>query len=230
VERRGDAQLQQARGLARIEPGPVQKLTPRPSGKSLAQAVGLLGFGLIAACHNVNLGDNDYPLQNPAPTKLLLIHGTIDASLDIKFRIRWRAENPHCRYAASWIEGAFAPYTAWSTLAIARQGDKFSARVPIDGVLPGRCQWGFAGVKFGGPTGFATELVATNSYPLRPGQSANGVAALRCKWKTEPGSVEGERGIRCTWPDDEDRNASVSGGVLWWHPDASDLEVHFIAD
>lgn len=232
MERRGDAQLQQARGLARIGPGLVRTLTQRLFRTRLAQAAGLLAVSWIAGCNgqNISPNDSDYPQQNPAPTKFLLIHGTIDASLDVNFRIRWRAENPHCKYAASWIEGAFAPYTAWSTLAIARQGDKFSARVPIDGVLPGRCQWDFAGVKFGGPTGFTTELIATNSYPLRPGQSPNGVVVLHCKWKADPGNVEGERGIQCSWPKNEDPNASVLGGLLWWHPEASELEVHFVAE
>jgi hypothetical protein len=42
--------------------------------------------------------------------------------------------------------------------------------------------------------------------------------------------VEGEHGIECRWPKEEDRSASVLGGVLWWHQEANDLEVHFIAD
>jgi hypothetical protein len=190
----------------------------------------LLASCSIVACSNVTPGDWNYPQQNPHPSKFLSVHGTMDPSLDIDFRMQWRAENPRCWWAASWIEGAFPRYTAWTELAIPRQGDKFSTRIPIDGVLPGRCQWSFAGVRFAGGKGFSQQLIATNSYPLRPGQSPNGVAVLRCKWATEPGNVEGEHGIECRWPKEEDRSASVRGGVLWWHPEAEDLEVHFIAD
>jgi hypothetical protein len=82
---------------------------------------------------------------------------------------------------------------------------------------------------FGGPIGFRTSLIITNSLPLRPGQSADGVLVLSCKWTTKPGVVGGERGIDCAWPKNEDRNASASGGVLWC-TEASDLEVHFIAE
>jgi hypothetical protein len=200
------------------------------SSKNLsAQLIGLLGLCSIAGCGtNVAPGDWDYPVNNPAPKQFLSVHGTMDPSLDIDFRTDWRSENPHCQYICAWSEAGPFTYTARTALPITQQGDKFSARVSVDGVLPGRCQWRFAGVTFDGRTGFRTELIATNSYPLRPGQSPNGVAVLHCKWTTY--IADGQRGISCTWPKDEDRNASVLGGVLWWHPEATELEVHFIAD
>jgi hypothetical protein len=191
-----------------------------------------LGLCAITRCYagNVAPGDENYPRSNPSPSKFLTLHGTIDPALDLSFRVDWRASDPHCQFAASWIEGAFVPYSAWSALTFSHLGGIFSVRIPIDGVLPGRCQWRFAGVRFGGSVGFKTELIATNSYPLQPGQSPNGIAVLRCKWNSEPHSVDGDRAVRCSWPKDEDPNASVLGGVLWWHPEANDLEVHFIAD
>jgi hypothetical protein len=210
----------------------VRRFNARTSGG----AVNVLGLWLIALLvggstgRNVEPGDRDWPVVNPTPTRFLYLHGTINPSLDIRFRILWRARNADCYWAASWIEGAFPPYTAWNPLDITRNGQQFHVRIPLDGVLPGRCQWAFDGLKFSGPTGFTTTLVATNSYPLRPGQSPDGIATLSCGWKTEPGNVEGERGIRCRWPKDEDENASVLGGVLWWHPEARDFEVHFAAE
>ena len=196
----------------------------------LSSALLSFGLGMLAACGtNVSPGERNYPKANREPTHFLGVHGTIDAALDLNFRVIWVATNPNCVYAASWIEGAFAPYRASSPLMVDRRGDNFSIRVPIDGVLPGGCEWRFNGVSFGGPSGFRTTLIATNSYALRQGQSPNGTAVLRCKWKTEPGNVEGERGIRCSWPKEEDPNTSVLGGILWWHPEARELEAHFIA-
>jgi hypothetical protein len=189
-----------------------------------------LGLFWIAGCNagNVKAGHADYPEHNPVPKSFLFMHGTIDTALDVDFRIEWHAEAPGCRYATSRVEGAYAWYTAWSPLTIVRQGDGFSARVPIDGVLPGRCQWRFGGVTFGGKAGYRTALVATNSYPLKPGQSPNGVVELQCSWDHTHGRDGDDRLLRCVWPKTEDPNASVLGGVLWWHPEASDLEVHFV--
>jgi hypothetical protein len=200
---------------------------------TLTRALLLLIFGVctVSACEgrNVQPGDRDYPAVNPTPTQFLHVHGSMDAALDLNFHVNWRAQSADCRYASSWIEGVFSPYTAWTPLALDRKGDSFSIQVPIDGVLPGRCGWRFDGVSFGGPIGFRTTLIATNSRPLLPGQSPNGIARLRCKWMTEPGNVEGERGLRCSWPRNEDPSASVLGGVLWWQPQTRDLEAHFTA-
>jgi hypothetical protein len=210
------------------ETHPMRKI----SNRAAARAGSILGLLVVGCCHagNVKPGDRDYPQENPQPTKFLLLHGKIDATLDLNFRINWRATNPRCAYVVSWIAGAFPPYSAWNPLIVDRRDNSFSVQVPIDGVLPGRCEWRFDGVSFGGPSGFRTTLVAANSLPLRPGQSPNGVALLRCGWKTEPGNVEGERGIRCWWPKEENPDASVSGGILWWHPEARDFEAHFIAE
>ena len=61
---------------------------------------------------NVRPGDRDYPQRNPSPEQRLLVHGTIDASLDINFRIDWVADNPKCHYATSRLAGVYAWYTA----------------------------------------------------------------------------------------------------------------------
>lgn len=193
---------------------------------------GVAGLCAIMGCHgeNVSRGDRDYPRENPNPAQFLSLHGTIDSSLDIDFRIEWYAANPECRYATSRLEGAYTSYTAWAPLVTSRQGDQFSARVPIDGVLPGRCQWRFGGVTFSGHTGYRTALIATNSYPLKTGQSPNGIVELHCKWVSidRPGFTNPS--LDCRWPKDEDPHASVLGGILWWHPEASELEVHIIAE
>lgn len=219
--------------MASLQP----KLVASSTGGRASQFEGLFArfAGFFALCSisvcsgaNVKPGDQDYPQQNPTPKNFLLLHGTIDAALDIDFRVQWHTEKPNCRYATSRLEGAYTWYTAWTPLAISRQGATFSAHIPIDGVLPGRCDWRFGGVTFGGATGYRTGLIATNSYPLKPGQSPNGVAQLYCRWDAVRDSSE--RTLSCRWPKTEDPNASVLGGTLWWHPEATDLEVHFIAE
>lgn len=193
---------------------------------------GLLWLSLVCVCSagNVRPGDGDYPRPNPQPEKFLLLHGSIDEALDINFRVEWYANNPKCRYATSFLEGAYAGYTAWTPLAVARQGATFSGHVPVDGVVPGRCDWRFGGVTFGGATGFRTSLIATSSYPLKPGQSPNGVAELHCKWISinSPGFTNPN--LQCHSSKNEDCNASVLGGKLWWHPAATDMEVHILAE
>lgn len=198
----------------------------------------ILGVSVLTGCRQSNItpGDPDWPQANPSPQHFLLVHGTIDSSLDIVFRSHWLAQNNSCKYAASLIEGAFAPYGAWTPLTVARQDADFAVRVPIDGVLPGRCQWTFSDVRFAGRRadgriGFSSPFIQSNSYPLSPGQSPNGATVLRCAWTKEPGNVEGEDGIQCREePKSEDAHSSVLGGVLWWHPTATDFEAHFVED
>jgi hypothetical protein len=180
---------------------------------------------------NVQPGDRDHPQTNLHPTKLLMIHGTIDASLDIDFRINWSAQNPGCRYAVSRIAGVYSPYGAFNALPVTRSGSSFTVQVPIDGVLPGRCRWSFGGVTFGGGSGFRSALIATNSYPLNPGQSPNGTIHFACQWKTvgdgHSPTPAGERTLDCRDSQNANPTCAVVGGILWWHPEASDLKVDF---
>jgi hypothetical protein len=189
---------------------------------------GMLGVCWMAACNGTNVkpGDADYPRENPKPTQFLLLHGTIDPSLHLDFRIGWHADSPQCQYVTSRVEGAYAWYTASSPLPVPLEGSRFSVRIPIDGVLPGRCRWRFGGVMFGGVTGYRTALITTNSYALLPGQSPNGTADLNCKWVSIAHPAFSNPNLECRWANHEDPNASVHGGILWWHPEASELEVH----
>lgn len=185
-----------------------------------------------AACYGANVqpGDRDYPQKNPTPTQFLFLHGTIDSSLDINFRIEWVSDIQRCRYATSIIQGAYTWYSASFPIDVARENTKFSARIPIDGVLPGRCQWRFSGVTFGGNTGWRTALIATNSYPLRPSQSPNGIAELFCKWGSDRNPGGSNQNLSCRWPKEENHDAAVLGGILWWHPQATELEVRIRPD
>jgi hypothetical protein len=94
---------------------------------------------------NVKPGDRDYPQHNAHPVHFLVLHGTIDKSLDLNFRVEWHSALSKCRYAVSRSAGVYSWYTAFDALAIASADTHFSVRVPIDGVLPGRCMWTFGG-------------------------------------------------------------------------------------
>jgi hypothetical protein len=202
----------------------------RRTMKTVAQVAGLLAILQLVACGNVKPDDWNYPRPNPRPTKILLLHGTIDAALDIHFRIDWIASNPECRYAFSMLGPAYFQYTAWNVLPITREGTKFSYGVPIDGVLPGRCQWVFAGVSFAGRTGHGTLLIARSSYPMKPGESPNGVIDLHCVRKPwQVGNQPPVPTLDCHQPLLSGLGP-VTGGTLWWHPEATDLEVHISAD
>ncbi|HUI59451.1 MAG TPA: hypothetical protein VLX90_04475, partial [Steroidobacteraceae bacterium] len=104
----------------------MQQRVRRSVARKAAVVVCLALLG-VTACHgaNVQQGDRDYPRTNPAPTRFLLLHGTIDPALDIDFRIEWSARSSKCRFATSRIEGAYANYTSWSALQVARRGSAF---------------------------------------------------------------------------------------------------------
>jgi hypothetical protein len=183
---------------------------------------------LLAVCScggsNVTPGDRDYPKRNPEPKRFLSLHGTIDSSLGIKFGIGWSAGNPDCRYALSVMEGAYAQFSAGENLDYKVENSAFSLLVPIDGVLPGRCGWKFSGMGITAENS-GMSIVQTNSYPLKAGQSPNGIVRLHCERvmrKLEPKVPA----LFCAPDGPEDRSQSVLGGVLWWQPETTELEVH----
>ncbi len=218
-------------------PGPIVRLIVAPTLSTTSRRQRLLSVACVlviglAACNALNVapGDKDYPQPNPHPLHFLFLHGTIDKSLDLNFRVEWHSDIAKCRYAVSRTAGVYSWHTAFTVLDIARVGDDFTARIPIDGVLPGRCRWTFGGVTYGPVTGYRSDLIAANSYPLRPRQSANGIVVLHCKWLTinSPGFTNPN--LECHQSNKVDANSAVIGGTLWWHPEATDLEAHFFAD
>lgn len=82
----------------------------------------------------------------------------------------------------------------------------------------------------GGKSGWRTAQIATNSLPLRLGPSPHGVAELFCRRVPDTNPAGSKQNLSCRWPRKENRNASVLMGVLWWHPQATDFEVHIRVD
>src|SRR5579871_2442382 len=103
-----------------------------------AQKLALCGTSMlfaVAACNSRNVvhGDRDYPDRNVAPARFLVLHGTMDPSLDVRFQSSWQVDNHRCGFISNWNAGAYETYTYSMPITIVRDGEKFSARLPIDG-------------------------------------------------------------------------------------------------
>ena len=161
---------------------------------------------------NIEEGDRDYPQRNPHPTHFIRLHGTVDSSLNLGFRIRWSSSNTSCRYYLSLFdrvfEGPGGRYFAIWPLTVERQGEDIAADVAIDGVLRGRCGWEFGGISIaGGPA-----LVQTNTPA---GSPPNGVVNIRCE-AAKRKLPSGEPAFDCTG-----RRA-----VHFWSRQTTDVELH----
>jgi hypothetical protein len=212
--------------------GDTRQMSACPKDRALLPTATLSVILMLAACDNANVkpGDKNYPVKNSSPQHFMSLHGTMDPSLEVGFRIHWTAHNPDCRYATSLVEGAYANFTASDALNVTHEGTSFFAFIATDGVLPGRCDWKFSGISYSWKSGYRTFLIQTNSYPLKPGQSPNGIVQLYCKLQPTGSLQMHELTLVCRWPSTEDRQSSVSGGTLWWHPETKDVEVHFNLD
>jgi len=125
-------------------------------------------------------GGKEFPRPNPTPTKLFIIHGTIDSALQIEFDAIYGVTNKSCMYSplSSYIEGAGTQAPSASIpLAMQRQDAQFQIRVPIDGVLSGRCRWEFQGII----------ARAINEDIFRGGISATGQWVVSIGWQPFPG-------------------------------------------
>lgn len=180
--------------------------------------------------HNISQEDKDYPVKNLNPENFFLLHGTIDPSLDIKFRIGRYATNPECKYMVSVMEGASNNFSVAEPLDVSRSDNQFFVRVATDGVIPGRCGWSFGGISYYSTNSkdFGQSLIQTNSYPLQPGQSPDSILELRCKEKPIPNVNPLGKGLVCRSLLKNEHG--VTGTVVWWHPETENVEVHFYVD
>jgi hypothetical protein len=178
-----------------------------------------------AANPNVELGDVDYPKQNPTPSHFFTFHGTIDPSLDIHFSTTWVANertDRTCRYTINESAGASMPFFVRQSLPVERRGDRYTVRIAADAMTPGRCGWVFNGVRIvttGQRLVSGRYVVNGNSLELKPGTSPNGVLDLDCG----TAMFVGELVIQCL---NSDPNHRVDNS-LWWYPETTDIEIRF---
>jgi hypothetical protein len=97
------------------------------------------------------------------------------------------------------------------------------------------------------PLFHSSKPMMRTDLPIPPGSvSQRGIGTARYRWTLVGNDsrgqlrgartslirnpASGDRILQCHPQHPEDPNASVHGGMLWYHPESSDLEVHFIAD
>lgn len=158
-------------------------------------AAGLAMISLIGCS-----GDARPPVENPAPSRLVRVHGTADPTLDLKVSIRYFTAAPGCRRTSSFLRRLDGEAGAPQMRAVEAQvtraaGGRYEALVPLDQFVPGECDW----------HPFVIAFQVQNAGGLSTGQfvvDANGRARL------EPGA----QGF--VWVDSAIRRARVSTGPL----------------
>lgn len=192
-------------------------------------AVPLL-LSVLAGCSgsNVQPGDPDYPQLNPNPRHWVVLHGTMDPTLNLQFsagwvpedpRTGWISKDPNCSYLVNRFEGATGPYSVRILLEAKRTGTTYSLRVPMDRFQPGRCNWQFTGIGFS--PDFAAQSITLATFSGRPlprGQSADEVLVLRCRWRP----IGSRRLLFCS--------TSTPPPFAWLYSESRDLEVNFVVE
>jgi hypothetical protein len=188
-----------------------------------------------AHAHEVHIGDVNYPRTNPDPKHSFVLHGRFDPAIDVHFSVSFVSTNPSCSYFIknTIFTGEKEPSGVAIPLVVRRDGDEFIARVSVDGVLPGRCLWEFRGVsasgsdKQGHPLNFrnGANLTPTNSPPLRPGDSPDGVLDQSCKVMHVSNGISPPLSLVC-----QATNLPYPSSSIWWYPETRDIEVNFRLD
>lgn len=194
----------------------------------LALLPALFGCVMPMNDHDVRRGEPDYPQPDTTNAHILLIHGTADPSIDLRFIEHWFSRNRRCTWAPGLNEGGVIfNFSATTELPVSREGDAFTVRVPIDGVLPGRCEWTFGGVGYAtSPSASYQSLVVLDEQSFRLDRSPNGTIDLVCD-RRNSGSIHQGQPLDCRPSKPGIRVGSAIDGVLLWHPESTDLEVHF---
>jgi hypothetical protein len=97
---------------------------------------------------NVKLGDADYPQLKPQPTRMLRLIGDLPKSLHIEFLLHFEASS----YAGGTIQSGnyrgyverapvFPLFSVTESLRVVRDDSSYSASIPMDKYLPGKCGW-----------------------------------------------------------------------------------------
>jgi hypothetical protein len=131
---------------------------------------------LIAACDwspyksaEIQPGEPDYPVANPHPAHVLTINATIPPTLSVSISAIYEASQTAGGTMQSGTAcqrevglAVTAPFMLTQTVKLVGQNDTFVASVPIDGYLPGRCDWNFTGLSyFSAGVGFPSNIILT---------------------------------------------------------------------
>lgn len=117
-------------------------------------------FCVLAACKGpsspsdpseIQPGERDYPVTNPHPTHVLTIDVTIPPTLLMSMTAIYMASQT----AGGTMESGTAcqrtvglavtaPFSLAEPIRLLQRNGTYTASVPIDGLLPGRCDWSFS--------------------------------------------------------------------------------------
>jgi hypothetical protein len=189
-------------------------------------------ISLAAAAREIPRGDPDFPKINPVPRHVILLHGHMDASIDVHFQETFVATNPKCSDFTKetiWV-GTREPYGAILPLDLQTDGLRYKARVFVDAVLPGRCGWEFRGISAKGADKQGYELAflngpnltPINSPALVPGRSPNGILDESCSVMAMHNGTSPPVVLECRAV-----NMPYRTSAMWWYPSTDDVEVNF---
>lgn len=166
-----------------------------------ARAVAILAAAVLAMVSLTGCsGDARPPVENPAPSRLVRVHGAADPTLDLKVSIRYFTAAPGCRRSGRFLrrpdgEGG-APQMRAVEAEVTRAADgRYEALVPLDQFAPGECDW----------HPFVIAFQLRNAAGLSTGQF---VVDGSGRTRLEPGA----QGF--VWVDSAIRRARVSKGAL----------------
>jgi hypothetical protein len=167
---------------------------------------------------------------NPNSVRYFVLHGDIDPNIDVNFLVAYKTTNPSCEHDIAALEGAKAPAAAQLPLKAVYSGQRYTAHVAVDGVLPGNCGWTFDGVTATGsdhsghPLAFrnGSRLVLTNSLPLQAGQNPDVVLNLVCQVQLIHNGLSDKPWLSC-----QSKNSPYPNSVAWWHASTKDIEINF---
>jgi hypothetical protein len=189
-------------------------------------------ISLAATAREIPRSDSDFPKINGTPQHIFLLHGHMDASVNVHFQEIFVATNPKCSDFTKetiWV-GTREPYGATLPLDLRTDGLRYEAYVAVDAVLPGRCRWEFRGISAKGADSQGYELAflnganltPVNSPPLAPGKSPNGVLDESCRVSAIHNGISPPVVLECRAV-----NMPYRTSAAWWYPSTNDLEVNF---
>ena len=136
----------------------------------------LIVLTVLAACGRIgselSREDPDYPVQNPQPSRIVDITGSISSTLDTQLIAWYTTERKQegCTFSPSALAAVNFPLQVAVPLDIERTGDEFRTVVAVDRFLRGRCGWHFhslvARISKAGLTSMSTPVLRIpESYP-----------------------------------------------------------------
>jgi hypothetical protein len=103
----------------------------------------------------IHPGAPDYPVTNPHPSHVLTIEASIPPALSVSISAIYSASptaggtmgsGTTCQRTVGLA--VTAPFFIREPVRLVEQNQIFTAAVPIDGLLPGRCKWRFGGLTY----------------------------------------------------------------------------------